>query len=174
MNTETITRRGLLRTTALVPVAIAAASCAQIEAWVAANPNILQQLSAYASAAASAALAILPDVEKITAIPQGVATAVTDLQTLAGDIATATVSTAAGFVGQLEGAINIVVGGLSKINIGSTGNTVVAALDAALPIIETLLAQLLGKPAPAAMPRTAMGVALTPERVLDILQHPHG
>lgn len=149
----TISRRALLRTSALIPIG-ALAACGivkQIESQPV--PQAFVTAAGYLQEIVSAVVGEVPVISKTLGISTttGVLATILDyanqLSTVAGTIATSTVSTSAQTALQTaEGIIQSIIAGLASLNLTGTAGSIISAINEVLPVVEALVNGLMGAP----------------------------
>lgn len=169
-----ITRRGLLRTTALIPAAVAVAmidGCSAITTAIALAPEI----ATYAGTIAQGISLVLPTIKTLTGLAGGaydtIAWLATEIENAARGLTTATVSTASSLVTTVGSDLGTIAGKLSGLpGLPTLVDDVISNALALYTGIETKLfgAPVVTAPPPAAMHRFAARAAtLTPEQAFE-------
>ncbi len=161
---QIVTRRALLRTTALIPVGLAVEGCAALTTAVTLAPQIAE----YAGVIANAISLVLPDIKALTGLAGGayntIAWVVDQISGTATKIANATSADAASLVSTLASGVGTIAGMLSGLpSLSGIVNDVISNALAVIPRIEALVGI-----APSAPPVTAhrfarMAATVSPE-----------
>ncbi len=170
-------RRGFLRTTALVPAVIAAAmldGCSALTTAVALAPQIAQ----YAGVIANAITLVLPSIQTLTGLAGGALHTVEwfigDVQATASRIATATATTASSLITTLGSDLGGIAGKLSGVaGLPTLVDDIISNALAAYTGIETMFfgAPTVTPPPVAAMHRFAARAAtIRPDQAIANLQ----
>lgn len=129
-----VTRRALLRTSALIPVGLFLVDC------TAAQQAQFSKVSADIETIAGAITGVLPALAAVKGVSASVMAkigqAAADLKTLAGAMSGATATAATTTVGTVENVINGVLGAVGGLSLPSGLNSVFSAISALLPAIE--------------------------------------
>ncbi len=129
-------RRALLRSTALFPVALAAASCQTVSDIVAITPKIASYIDTIAKVAAVVTPVILGLTKLSTNVKDTIASALAAIETSASSIASATSTTTSGLVAKLTSGVGTIAGLLSGVGVPSVVTTFIQNAVALVPAIE--------------------------------------
>lgn len=163
-----VSRRSLLRSTALVPAALVVANCSALTGGVS-----ISQVSSDIATIASGLAGILPTIAKVAGVTTGVmstiGTATNDLQKIASAVSSATSTAATTMVGTVENVVGGVLSAVSGISLPSSLSTVFSAISALLPAIEqgVGIVTALVAPAPARFARAT--AAMSPDQARAVL-----
>lgn len=158
-----LTRRALMRSTALIPV-VAAAGCAGLAQAVVLAP----QIASYIQVIAEAAQAAAPFIEGLTNLSANVRstinTALNDINSVAAGIASATSVTVGALVQKLGSGVGTLAGLLSgNALVPDVVNSFISSALALVPTVEQAVG-ISAAPAAPATPTARMAARITPEQ----------
>ncbi len=165
-----ISRRALLRSTALIPVALVMDGCAAITAAVAIAPTVAGWISTISSVASVVEPLILGITGLGANVQATIATALADVKSAASGIASATTLTATGLVQKLGSGMNTIATLLSGVGAipAEVGSFITNGL-ALIPAIEQAVGITSASPPPAAR-FARMAATISPDQANANLQ----
>jgi ABC-type transporter Mla subunit MlaD len=158
-----MTRRALLRTTAIVPLAVIAAGCSTIQTQL---PQFVTDMNTIAAALQS----VLPQIQTLTGLPAATLATIQSAITTAQNAAAQVASTiAAGTTTGINGLISGFGSAVSTVA-GLIGGNAPGFIGTLLTAVQTLLPAILSVAGIALAPPAMAGPGMTPEMARGILR----